>query len=73
MPWGIPVGRVAHSTDRRIVDLPLFDGKGQQSQKGSISTAWASISTEVWIEFYILVPDGPELGRSEQQAKQVCI
>ena len=33
-----------------FVDRPLFRREGTTQPKGLISTAWASISTEVWIE-----------------------
>ena len=33
-----------------VVDRPLFRRGGTTQPKGLISTAWASISTEVWIE-----------------------
>ena len=33
-----------------VVDRPLFRREGTTQPKGLISTAWASISTEVWIE-----------------------
>src|SRR5271157_5042871 len=33
-----------------VVDRPLFRREGTTQLKGLISTAWASISTEVWIE-----------------------
>ena len=56
-----------------VVDRPLFRREGTTQPKGLISTAWASISTEVWIESASWFQTARNSERSSSGDASVCI